>query len=295
MTESKPNKTTAWCKGCKRHTNHDVLASHPWVLEDDYYMYREEYKIVRCCGCDNVSFLLTVFDESNETIDDYGNSVIEAVEHIFPTDKLLVEPIDKSKLPIPVREIYSETIECINRKNFILGAAGCRAVIEAICKEHKIQGGNLNSMINNMAKSHIITAKDRDHLHAIRFMGNDSIHVSQKYPQKELVIVAHIINTILTSLYVIAEESRKLQQHPIDTYQEFLNVLNIILNETRVGEERTLKQLTKSKRTILEDYLSSFEPQLISDINAGSFTRLSLVPATNPQKFKVETPQENPT
>lgn len=284
----KQNKRVkVWCKRCNNVTNHDELYTANWNLEDDYYVYKEQYSIVRCCGCDNLSFLLTVYDESNEDYDENGMQTITPQLSIYPIDRVMVNRIDANKIPHPVREIYLETIDNINRKNSILGAAGCRAVIEAICKEHEVAGRDLNTMINNMAKNHIITAKDRDHLHAIRFMGNDSIHVSCKYPENELKIVAHIINSILTSLYIIAEESKHLKELPIDNFNDFLLVLENILDSETLGVQKTLKQLTKSKRTLLDDYINQFEPQLIANINSGTFTRLSLVLGTSPQAYIV--------
>lgn len=285
--EKQSKRVKVWCKRCNNTTNHDELYTTNWHLEDDYYVYQEQYSIVRCCGCDNLSFLLTVYDESNEEYDEYGTKTIAPQLSIYPSDRLLINKIDANKIPHPVREIYLETIDNINRKNSILGAAGCRAVIEAICKEHKVAAKDLNTMINNMAKNHIITAKDRDHLHAIRFMGNDSIHVSCKYSENELKIVAHIINSILTSLYIIAEESKQLKERPIDNFDDFIKVLGEILDTATIGEKKTLKQFTRSKRTLLDEYISQFELQLINRINSGAFARLSLVAGTTLQQYTV--------
>lgn len=133
-------------------------------------------------------------------------------------------------------------------------------------------------MINNLAQKRIITKNDRDHLHAIRFMGNDSIHNAKAFDIKELIIVAKIINTILTSLYIIHGEFQKLKEKPITSYEEFLKVLDKCLDSFQKGDVGTLTHFTEGVRGIIKEDRQDFEKSLISDINAGTYTRLSLMP-----------------
>lgn len=287
---AKPETIKSYCRVCDRKTNHKVLAQEVELSDDPEFWWRTEYSIVRCCGCNSISFHRETFDESNVDYNEYGEEVLIPMVNVYPDDKLLVKKISVWDLPDEVRQVYSETIDCINSRNFILAGAGCRAVIEAICKQQGIPGSQLETKINNLAKSHIITAKDRDHLHAIRFMGNDSIHDAKKFEEKELIIVAKILNTILTSLYLIHQEFEKLKEKPITTFTAFKKELDARLAERTSGEIDNLQGLIKRSRKIIREDLAGFETQLIAEINSGTYTKLSLIAparAGGPQKYKI--------
>ena len=188
--------------------------------------------------------------------------------------------------------LYAETMDCLNRGNLILAAAGFRGLIEAICIDNNISGKDLSAKITNLWKQHIVTTKDKNNLHAVRFIGNDSIHGKQRYSEHELIVVANIINTILTSLYVIDTQVRNLKQLPINSFDNFLNVLNKRIEELgSIGKVDTLKNLVKHERRILQESLPEFEAELIKRIKDGSFTRLSLCPKKDDtliQHYKIE-------
>lgn len=77
-----------------------------------------------------------------------------------------------------------------------------------------------------------------------------------------------------------------MKERPIDNFDDFIKVLGEIDTAT-IGEKKTLKQFTRSKRTLLDEYISQFEPQLINRINSGAFARLSLIAGTTPQQYTV--------
>lgn len=281
---------TCVCRTCKRETNHEVLFSQSIKSEDSDYWWQQDYMIVKCCGCDSIDHCNAVTEEGNIEYDDEGYEYMPTVYKMLPDPVTVVEPIDTFELPYEIKKIYAETIDCINRGNLILGAAGCRATIEAVCHEQNIGGKQLETMINNLAQQRIITKNDRDHLHAIRFMGNDSIHNAKSFELKELIIVGKILNTILTSLYIIHEEFQKLKEKPVSSYEEFLKVLNKKIDTLQSGFSGNLNDFVNGIRRIIKEDYHEFETKLISDINSGKYTRLSLVsPLRNStkQRYKV--------
>lgn len=278
------------CAECKRITNHEVLFKHSTHSLDSDYWWTQDYMIVKCCGCGSVGHCNAVAEEGNIDYDEDGIEFLVTEYNVLPNPLKKIEPIDTYDLPIEIRKVYKETIDCINRDNLILAAAGCRATIEAVCHNQNIKGQQLETMINNLAQQRIITKKDRDHLHAIRFMGNDSIHDAKEYDIQELVIVAKILNTILTSLYLIHEEFLKLKEKPVTSYDEFINVLDERLNSFQSGDIGSLGFFIKGIRRIIREDRDEFENKLINDINAGIYTRLSLQPRPNTnsaQRYKL--------
>ncbi len=292
--ENKENKEiiSCLCRVCKRVTNHEVLFCQPTHSDDSDYWWEKDYMIVKCCGCDAVDHCDAVTEEGNIDYDEDGYECMLTAYNVIPNPETVVEPIDIYELPIEIKQVYKETIDCINRGNLILAGAGCRAIIEAVCHEQNILKRPLETMINNLATQRIITKNDRDHLHAIRFMGNASIHDVKAYDIKELIIVAKIINTILTSLYIIHEEFQKLKDKPVTSFEEFKRLLNKKLDSFQPGETGNLDLFLKGIHNIIKEDRREFEQKLIEEIKSGVYTRLELVAPIkdkSSQRYKIIT------
>lgn len=282
-----------YCSLCRRDTNHIVL-QHEYECQDvpDLDYFRTDYYIVKCLGCDNIQFYREQREEGSYICLPDGTWKDDPYKTTYPNTKNLVDPVETYILPYSLGKLYAETIDCLNRGNYQLAAAGFRAVIEAICADKSISGSNLSIKINNLAKQHIVTANDRDNLHAVRFIGNDSIHCIKTYTANELIVVAKIINSILTSLYIIPDQVKVIKEKPIKDYEEFIKVVDDRIKEIGVvGNIDTLKNFVKHERRIISDCLPEFESELISNITKGIYTHLSLCPKkeeSDKQQYKIE-------
>lgn len=289
------NKIKCYCASCDRETNHTVIHQEKERSNDEDFWWESTYSIVRCDGCDGLQFYKEDIDESDYAYDEYGEINPVPRRYTYPQRAMVVRPISGWGMPASIRSLYKETMDCLNSGNLQLAAAGFRAIIETICREENIKGQSLETMINNLSKSHIITAKDRDHLHAIRFMGNDSIHGIKTYGQTEVRIVAHIVNAVITSLYLIADEVEKLHLKPISKFSDFQDILDNAIDSRQPGEIDVLRNFIKHDRRIIRDDIAKFESELQKRIHDGSYKRLSLCPAPQqgrPQQYKIEPPAQ---
>lgn len=288
---NKHEEIKCFCSRCQLETNHKVLFSETKTSDEkDYYWWQTTYSIVECLGCESIKFHKEDLDESDCEVAYDGEAEIVPRVTVYPQSKDIVRPlIDTWNFPSMVRALYKETFDCLNRSNFQLAAAGFRAIIEAICRDASIAGKNLETMINNLAKSHIITAKDRDHLHTIRFMGNDTIHSLKSYSQEEVVIVAHIVNAVLTSLYIIAKEVERLDIKPISKYDDFVEYLNKMLKTKNTGDIGTLRGFIGNERRIISEDITRLETELQSHISDGTYKKLSIysTPAQGRTQYQV--------
>ena len=116
---------TIWCfcSSCKQETNHEVLHSHEKRVLDECYFWGKEYMIVKCCGCDNITYCDAITDEGIVDVDEYGHAYIPTNYYVIPNPQKEIYPIRSFDLPEEIRQIYTETIECINRNNLILLAS----------------------------------------------------------------------------------------------------------------------------------------------------------------------------
>ena len=178
------------CADCNCETNHDMIYNYKKRGPDEY-MCEMVWMVVQYRGCERISFRYEFHDwESSYPIsgDPDGEWSYDVRVDCYPTFIEGHLGIDHTGiLPAIVREIYKETIEAV--KSVRLPAIGLRATIESICNEQEIKGSNLSTRINKLATNGIISKKDAERLHAIRFMGNDAAHEIQQ-GKRESVILA---------------------------------------------------------------------------------------------------------
>lgn len=261
---------------------------------DDDYWWNCTYHIVKCMGCDKISFYTITYEESNIGYDENGEEVVIPNEKTYPVQKGLVVPLNSWYIPSEIDGIYNEAVSALNTKNFRLAAAGFRAVIEAICLCESVPGKNLEQKINALRRQGIITQQDRDRLHAIRFIGNDSIHEMKRPELSQLLVVKDIINVMLNNLYILEAQFKDSLEHPIKTFKEFVKLLNNGVSLREVGQTDILKNLLPPSRRLIQEDVQKFESELIAAISEGSYDKLSLCPTPSTgkhQQYKIEKKQ----
>ena len=215
------------CQECKRETNHLVLTSIELEgFEEEYDIHWSSiYQIIKCQGCDTLSFRIENSDSETWSPNEPFREII------YPKrSKEILSNKNFYNLPFNVNKIYRETIDCYNNDILILCAAGIRALVEAICLENKIVDGNvdkkdqngnvigydrkdtLEGKINGLFEKGILTKENSVVLHEHRLLGNEALHRMTLPNKDELNIAINIIESILESIYEIPFKSMKLRQ-----------------------------------------------------------------------------------
>lgn len=288
------NNTTfkTGCKSCQKITNHRVLKKHTEYPPEEYdYHAKMEYKIIQCLGCDNISFRYEFHDYEDIYHPEYpGDPGYELTVENYP--KFLDSEIGiKETEPIPkiIKEIYLETIESITNENYILAGIGLRAIIEAIVNVENISGKSLNVKINNLVKNGVLSKKDADKLHAIRFMGNDSAHELKAYEKKKIILAFEIIENVIKSLYIFDSISYLSLELPINSYNEFEELLMKSIKENQsiiLGNKATLKSILGRNIRRVSD-INYYENELIQNIDNGKFVELEYFGEKNNDNTKI--------
>lgn len=265
-------KRDCYCHKCRQQTHHEILKSYVMSSGNEDFAWSDSYEVARCCGCDELTFLKYSIDDSY--IDQDGDYI--PVIETFPYHEGEADFLPTWSMPYDVSSPYIETLKVYNTRCFLLAAAGCRMIIEAVCIDKKVSGKTLESRINNLCRSGFISKEDKIRLHSIRFMGNDSVHHMKMPSEKDLRIVLEIINSTLKSLYVLKTMSQGLEQ-PVSDFEEFVTILVQSIDKREAGESVTLDNLLAGERRVMKEERKVFEKDLIDKITDGSFTRLSLL------------------
>lgn len=263
-----------YCATCDGQTNHDVVGIHSEDGDSYHYHCRTEHAVVKCCGCETVSFrrafhdFETVFQISEDEWD-YDLSV-----EVYP--KKPKGRLDVSGAPDPVQNIYGETCRAFSDGSYTLAGIGFRATIEAICNDQGITGKELSTRINNLATKGLISKKDSVRLHSIRFLGNDAAHDIKKPSVASLEAALAIIEHLLTTIYLIDQETKGKLEEVINEYSKFEALLLKKLDGFNPADELPLQGLFGGDARLLTGSTRAFEKQLLVEIGKKNFTRLSV-------------------
>lgn len=295
---TKADAAKSYCPTCRNETKHNSLhqtkrSSGP----DDDFGWTELFEVIACAGCGNLQFRKTYGDESMVTYDPYGEreEYYNDVE-LFPSHLRNHIPLsDEHRLPKSILEIYKETLEAFKMKCYILAGVGFRSIIEAICIDKSIKGKDLQQKIYNLLKEKLITERECNRLHSIRFLGNDSVHEMMKPERQQLYIVLEIIEHLLKNIYLIDLRIGDSLDTIIKEYAQFESLLLSGCYSLTDGEEITVRAVFgKRCRRFEDNSLNDFTKELIDRINKSEVTWLkidNIEPLDNKisqnQKFKV--------
>jgi len=274
--ESK-EKLKNYCANCSRITSHieihrKTTGSKPY----DGYDWSKDFLIVECAGCENVSFRIEYCSEDSIKDPDTDERIIDV--KTYPSVlKNRKELQDTYLLPFYIKIAYEESITTFKNDCKLLTAAGFRAVIEAVCKDKGISGSEIKGKIDNLFKKGFLSQNEADRLHAVRFLGNDSIHEIAVPTEEQLYSCLIIIEHLLTNLYLIDKLISNTIDKMIVKYYFFEELLDFLVANLDKGIEKSLKEiLGKDLRRISSNNFKKFEQELQIKIRKGEYKELAL-------------------
>lgn len=202
------------CNRCDNQTNHVVCSSveSSWGNEDIQGI--DTYEIIRCSGCDNISFRIGSTDSESYDYDETTGGAVSysEIEQIYPS-RLMGRTALKELYLIPdkVRFIYKETHVALCTKLKILAGVGIRALIEAVCSEESVKGETLEEKINDLVAKEVLTKRNAAVLHRTRLLGNKAAHETKSASDEELDIAFDIVENLLETVYIIPKKAERLR------------------------------------------------------------------------------------
>tara|TARA_R110000850_G_scaffold250226_2_gene375162 strand:- start:119 stop:808 length:690 start_codon:yes stop_codon:yes gene_type:complete len=207
-TEVETSKST--CNKCLHETNHKVVSSYIEQGSEDVGQgqtvdWEEDYQIIQCCGCEEISFK-SIMSNSEDMDFDGENMVHMEYINYYPQRNLSQPYPSLELLPISVFRIYKETISALNNEQRILAGIGIRALIEAVCSEQEAEGKTLNHKITDLKNKSIVTVEGESALHKLRALGNESAHEAKPSSMDKLLTALKVVEHMLDGTYIIPEK-----------------------------------------------------------------------------------------
>lgn len=210
----------AYCRICKQVTNHEIITDynlhgkvstyHNYLTGYIYYSWDKEFQIIRCKGCESVSFRKTE-SNSDDLCENYDNEIYYAVHiDIYPDPIEGRTPLnDLYFLPTNLRNIYIETLKSINSNQPILTGIGIRAIVESVCQDKNTSGNNLYDKINDLVHQGVLTTDGANILHKLRTMGNKAVHNIKPHRIDLLNLAMDVIDNLLLGVYILREKAKQ--------------------------------------------------------------------------------------
>lgn len=202
-------ETQETCRSCHGETKHLIISDVSLAGEE----WRSTYEIIRCRGCESISFREHYAESDGESIIN-ENGVEEEMYNlidfsVYPNPIKNYEKLEISCIPKNLARIYSETIDALNSNFTILAGIGIRSILEQICKDQdkdldKDQDKKyLYKRLKLLRNKKLITPKDFDMIEPLIFFGNDAAHDAKQPSYEVLKTSIKIINNLLERLYML--------------------------------------------------------------------------------------------
>jgi hypothetical protein len=213
------------CAECSRPTVHTVLAAYKTSWHNDDFSGGATHEFLRCNGCCEGTYrIVSWFSE------DPGKTTI----FYPPRGESKRKPKTWRAVPYEsnLPQVYDQTITAFNAGLFTLAGAGVRLIIEGVCTDQKIKNGpkfnasghalsdkrgnpvrakDLEGRINGLGEQGFISLKQANHLHQIRFLGNDAAHQLDIPTAKIVGHAIDIIEHLLDQVYEQPEKAKALE------------------------------------------------------------------------------------
>lgn len=271
-------KIKCYCSECEKETNHSILFENEKVFNESECYYVVKNQMVLCSGCENIDFRREMIDCDNWVEDENGNGGPAITIEIFPQSKPSYKKLDKLYyLPRKVRLIYVQSIAAVENGDYLLAAMGMRAIIEAVCQDKGIKGGNLQQQIENLKKNRLISASDCDTLHGVRFLGNDAVHEIESPTESAVDVALKVLEHLLIGVYINPQDAEDYLEVAISNYEKFKKIVELEVNKKNVGTKGTLRSFLD--KNAFKRFISfvDFEKRYIDEIKKGMHPALKYI------------------
>ena len=117
-------------------------------------------------------------------------------------------------LPPKLRQVYEETRSALTAELAVLPGIGIRAIVETVCNENRAPGRNLFQKITGLIQVGLISVKEAEILHDLRFMGNEAAHNVKAHRQGELNLAFDVVEHLLKTVYLLPQQTKRLPKEP---------------------------------------------------------------------------------
>ncbi|KEQ17067.1 DUF4145 domain-containing protein [Endozoicomonas numazuensis] len=272
MNKPSKQKIKNFCTSCQLDTWHDVEGYYSESSDPEHYHCQTDYSVVKCRGCETASFRRELHDYEAAYPTHDNEWEVPSVVDTYPLPPK--GNLETYHLPDIVSKIYQESCSAYSDKSYTLAGIGFRAIIEAVCNDQDIKGKELSTKINNLSSKGLISKKDSNRLHSIRFLGNDAAHDIKTPSLVSLEAALVIIEHLLTTVYILDKTSKGKLEEVIEEYEKIEELLIKKIDEYDKDDELPLQKFLGKDIRLISGSIQKVEKALNEKIGKGEFKKL---------------------
>jgi Domain of unknown function (DUF4145) len=199
------------CDTCNRETFHSFVVGLKEMDGSVLVEAENEYWIVQCKGCRDVSFFRRILHWVDVEVDEAGNHPFGMAEDLFPERSAGKGMPDWAYLlPTKIFEIYRETRLAIIGHQPRLASLGIRMLLEAAFGREGLKNRKLIEKIKELQENGKLTTEAAAASHALRGIGNAAAHEAKAPDSRVLELAWEVVDAIVFHTLVLPERAARL-------------------------------------------------------------------------------------
>jgi hypothetical protein len=201
-------RTSAYCRQCRQHTNHEVMASDRQEIAryDDCDRKTvtgfDLYEMLKCRGCGAVQMRVTSKHSSAKPrIISYPRSIARRAPRWFEASVSDKFGLDILAVPDSVCRLMNEIYAASNNELWRLCAMGIRAVLENVMKE-KVGDHKFVVMVDKFQEAGYLSLRQAEVLNSLLEAGHAAIHRDWEPTDEDISILLDITETVIETVYL---------------------------------------------------------------------------------------------
>jgi hypothetical protein len=181
------------------------------------------HRLVECMGCETIKYTISNSEAESDDIPPWEQRETDLKVYPEPLgiNQQRVPLISKDDatdddgnplIPVQVRKMYKETVDALNANIRTLAGGGLRATVEAICLDNKIDQGNLQKKIDELAKRNLLTTTQAELLHEERYLGNAALHELETPSAQDVEDGLRIVEGLINTIYILPSKAKRLKE-----------------------------------------------------------------------------------
>lgn len=212
QTVTMPAGEELWleCYYCHRPCAHEVLARAvaDWHLSGEAGWYRDMHELIQCGGCKK-----TGYRNSRDFFGADAAAPLYSDEDLYPRRHVEASRGPAAGLktvPLKPRTAYLEALFAFTRSHFLTAGTMIRSAVEYVCSDRGIRRGNLETKIDKLATTGLISAIEARLLHKLRFMGNRAVHSGETPTREDVSAGLDVTEHLFRAVYILPNAAKTL-------------------------------------------------------------------------------------
>lgn len=188
------------CNECSKAQDHVKLCFYESSGEDECIWWRNEYEILRCGGCRNITFRKRLLFSEDQDPD--PSSPPRYHDTYYPPITFREKPEWFYDLDASLYEILEEVYIALQNGTHFLATIGARTALDIILNEKVKDIGGFAQKLKELRSQGFISEPEYQMLSAVVEAGNAAAHRGYSPKKSDLVLVMDILESIIFKLYI---------------------------------------------------------------------------------------------